>query len=169
MSNIMKEYVREMERETLIRWFRVGETVERAIMTFPDIPPEEIQEICDLVKENPNSESAVATYYEIDSLDLPTKIRNICINHGIVTIKQLQTACDNGTLANFRGIGVASLHIVQCKLANPDSPLPQHYEVSLAHIHQLQSLQKRAQQEQDYNSIIALQWAISKLHALRHK
>lgn len=167
MSNIKDAYVRETRRETLMRWFQVGETVERAIVTFPDIPPEEIQEICDIVKRNPNNDSVVATYYEIDNLALPTKLRNICINHGIATINQLQSAYANGTLSSFRGIGPSALHTIRCKLENPECPLPMRDEVSITHIHQLQFLRQRAEIESDEDSVIALNWAISKLYSLQ--
>ena len=54
-------------------------------------------------------------YYEIDELNLPTKIRNICINKNIVTIELLRNAYNDGTLAACRGIGPGALKIVRCK------------------------------------------------------
>lgn len=165
MNDIIEEYAKEMQRETLIRWFRVGESVERAIATFPSFSVEEIQEICHFVKSNPESASdVVTTYYEIDKLNLPTRIRNTCISHNIVTIKQLQKAYDDGTLAALRGIGIAALNIVRHKLEDPNFSVPIKNKVSLLHIQQLKSLRQRATDENDIDSQLALDWALAKLY-----
>lgn len=103
-------------------------------------------------------------YYEIDELNLPTKIRNICINKDIVTIELLRKAFDNGTLAACRGIGPGALKIVRCKLENPDYIPPEKNEVTMEHIRHLQSLYKRAQTECDEDSMYTLLWVINKLY-----
>ena len=81
-------------------------------------------------------------YYEIDELNLPTKIRNTCINTDIATIELLRNAYDNSTLAACREIGPGALKIVRCKLENLDYMPP----------------------EKDEDSMYTLLWAINKLY-----
>ena len=106
----------------------------------------------------------IATYYEIDELKLPTKIRNICINKNIVTIELLRNAYNNGTLAACRGIGPGALKIVRCKLENPDYIPPEKNEITMEHIRHLQALYKRAKAECDEDSMYTLPWVINKLY-----
>lgn len=142
-------------------------------MDFPELNNEEqafYDEDTSLLEETFGSQyqypkpQIIATYYEIDELNLPTKIRNICINKDIVTIELLRKAFDNGTLAACRGIGPGALKIVRCKLENPNYIPPEKDEVTMGHIRHLQALYKRAKTECDEDSMYTLLWVINKLY-----
>lgn len=109
------------------------------------------------------TEDVVVTYYEIDSLNLPTRIRNCCIANGIVTIEQLKKAYENGSLCTLRGLGPAALNTIRQKLIDPDLPLPKRNDISTLHLQQLQLLRKHSIEEKDDASLSALNWAISLL------
>lgn len=115
------------------------------------------------------TQPSINDHYEIDDLDLPTRIRNICIRNDILTIAQLRSACNDGTLAKFRGIGTGFIRSIQFKLEYPDKPFPQKEEVVDGHIEQIKALLNRARTENDLDSVYTLQWILSLVYKLKNK
>ena len=104
--------------------------------------------------------------YEIDSLNLPTRIRNTCIANGIYTISALKEAYENGTFASYRCMGPAAVETVRHKLEDPKREIPKRDEMADLHIQKLLALKARAKREQDADSYLALHWAVSRLNDL---